>query len=246
MFRNNSLLSFLMRSLFAPAMPLYAFDPNDPADVAALDAAVDKATAALKAKNAELVAEVRAAKRKGGDDHSAELERVEAERDKLQQDLADASKAAKLAQKAADDATKALQSEQAATSRLLVDNGLLAALGEAGVKDPIQVKAAMAILKTSGAKFDIKADGDLRTAMVGDKPLADHVKGWAAGDEGKHFVAAPGNTGGGAAGGAPGAGGAPNPWAKDSFNLTQQGKILTENPAQAAALQAAAGVAVTK
>lgn len=32
-----------------------------------------------------------------------------------------------------------------------------------------------------------------------------------------------------------------NPWSRDSMNLTEQGRILRENPAQAAALQAAAG-----
>ena len=35
-----------------------------------------------------------------------------------------------------------------------------------------------------------------------------------------------------------------NPFAKDSFNLTEQGKILTENPAQAKALAAEAGVTI--
>lgn len=37
---------------------------------------------------------------------------------------------------------------------------------------------------------------------------------------------------------------AANPWAKDSFNLTEQGKIFKENPAQARQLAAAAGVAI--
>lgn len=32
-----------------------------------------------------------------------------------------------------------------------------------------------------------------------------------------------------------------NPWTKDSFNLTEQGKLLKENPAQAKELMAAAG-----
>ena len=32
-----------------------------------------------------------------------------------------------------------------------------------------------------------------------------------------------------------------NPWSRDSLNLTEQGRIIRENPAQAAALQAAAG-----
>lgn len=43
----------------------------------------------------------------------------------------------------------------------------------------------------------------------------------------------------------PNGGGAPtgtNPFAKDTFNLTEQGKLLKENPAQAKELAAAAGV----
>ena len=42
----------------------------------------------------------------------------------------------------------------------------------------------------------------------------------------------------------PNSGGAPtgtNPFAKDTFNLTEQGKLLKENPAQAKELMAAAG-----
>lgn len=45
----------------------------------------------------------------------------------------------------------------------------------------------------------------------------------------------------------PAGGGAPpskNPFAKDSFNLTEQGKLLRENPAQAKALASAAGVTI--
>lgn len=45
----------------------------------------------------------------------------------------------------------------------------------------------------------------------------------------------------------PAGGGTPsakNPFAKDSFNLTEQGKLLRENPAQAQALAAAAGVTI--
>ncbi|WDU82280.1 hypothetical protein [Caloramator sp. Dgby_cultured_2] len=33
-----------------------------------------------------------------------------------------------------------------------------------------------------------------------------------------------------------------NPWAKETFNLTEQAKILKENPALAEQLKAAAGV----
>jgi len=45
----------------------------------------------------------------------------------------------------------------------------------------------------------------------------------------------------------PAGGGTPpakNPFAKDSFNLTEQGKLLRENPVQAQALAAAAGVTI--
>lgn len=45
----------------------------------------------------------------------------------------------------------------------------------------------------------------------------------------------------------PNGGGTPsfkNPFAKDSFNLTEQGKLFRENPAQAKALAAAAGVTI--
>lgn len=45
----------------------------------------------------------------------------------------------------------------------------------------------------------------------------------------------------------PAGGGTPpsrNPFAKDSFNLTEQGKLIRENPAQAKALASAAGVTI--
>lgn len=41
-----------------------------------------------------------------------------------------------------------------------------------------------------------------------------------------------------------GDGGTKNPFAKDTFNLTEQGKLLKENPAQARELAAAAGVTI--
>ena len=37
---------------------------------------------------------------------------------------------------------------------------------------------------------------------------------------------------------------AANPWKKDSFNLTEQGRIFKENPTQAKELAAAAGVTI--
>jgi hypothetical protein len=85
---------------------------------------------------------------------------------------------------------------------LLIDNGLTDALLKAGVK-PEMSKAVKAML---AGQVSLKVEGDKRLAVVGDKALGDFVTEWAQSDEGKHFVAAPANQGGGANGGAQGAG----------------------------------------
>jgi len=88
------------------------------------------------------------------------------------------------------------------TSKLLVDNGLNEALAKAGVK-PEYLKAAKAMF---AGQVQVVTDGENRVAKVGDKGLSDFVTAWAAGDEGKHFVAAPNNSGGGSGGGGKGQG----------------------------------------
>lgn len=218
----------------------YAVDLEDDDVKAAIAAAVDEAVSGLKANNKQLQADLRKAKSQGKDLDPAELERLEGEVEKLSTQLADANKQLKTATKAAEDATKALTAEQTHTQKLLVENGLVSALTEAGVKDPVMLKAAAAMLR-AGNKIEISVDGETRTAKVGDKVLGDFVKGWAQGDEGKAFVAAPQHGGGGAAGGGK-PGGAANPFAKDTFDLTAQGKLYTENPTQAKAMAAEAGV----
>lgn len=182
------------------------FDANDPETKEALAAAVADAVGKLESKNRELVAELRKAK-KGAELDPAEVERLEADLEATRAQLADANKQLKAEKKAAEDAGKALEGERGALQSLLVDNGLSAALLEAGVKNPAHLKAAAALLKTSNAIEIVAGDGGVRTAQVGGKPLAEFVKSWAAGDDGKAFVAAPVNTGGGAAGGGAGAGG---------------------------------------
>lgn len=76
------------------------------------------------------------------------------------------------------------------------DSALKAALTEAGITNPAFLKAATLLHRDQ-----IKMDGDTATVdgPMGPKPLGDFIKGWAAGDEGKAFVAQP--TGGGAKGG---------------------------------------------
>lgn len=173
------------------------------ADVdAAIKDAVEAAVGPLKAKNTELLDEVKSLK-KGRAVDPAEVEKLENRIDELTGKLTTAEKAARDAVKAAEKADAALKAEAGFTHRLLVENGLREQLVANGVTSPVHQKYAMAEL----AKLvQISADGDTRVAKVGDKALADFVKEWAGSEEGKHFVAAPANNGGGAPGGRPGTG----------------------------------------
>jgi len=179
------------------------FDPNDQDTKDAITAAVEEAVTGLKDKNRELVGKLKKASA-GSEIDPADVERLETERDTLKAQLGEAQKSLKTVTKQAEEAGKALDSERGFVSSLLVDNGLTAALTEVGVKNPAHLKAAAALLKAS-AKVEVAADDTgARRALVDGKPLADFVKGWAAGDDGKAFVAAPANSGGGAAGGGSG------------------------------------------
>jgi len=80
--------------------------------------------------------------------------------------------------------------------------------------------------------FLIGADETITTANLTslEKVFSTHIEAVVA--ERLKGTYIPPNGGGGA--------GTKNPWAKDSFNLTAQGKIFTENPALAAQLMASA------
>jgi hypothetical protein len=184
-----------------------AFDPNDADTKAAIKAAVEEATEAAKgpldAKNRELLAELKEA-RKSATITPEQLAKVESERDKAVADLAATQKAAKDATATAEKATKALEAEQGVTHRLVAENGLMKALADHGVTDPAYLEAAKAM--HIGA-VKIVAEGDARKALYGDKELTEAIKEWAASDTGKKFVAAPNSTGGGHLGGKPSADG---------------------------------------
>lgn len=179
------------------------FDANDPDTKAALTAAVEEAvlasTTKLSTKNSELIAELREAK-KGRQIDPEQHAKLEDKVGELEGLLSEAGKSASKAQKDFEkqltEVSGKLQSESSYTQKLLVDNGLSDALVKAGVAAPLlpAVKAMLA------AQVKVVADGDNRKAVVGDKPLSDFVTSWAQSDEGKHFVKAPDNTGGGAGG----------------------------------------------
>ena len=172
---------------------------------AELDAKIAEAVEGLKTKNQELLAEVKKYK-KGQAVDPSEVDKLETTIADLQSKLTTAEKAARIATKDLDTVRKQLETESAFNQRLLVDNGLTEALTKNGVTNPVHLKAAKALLASQGIKID--ADGENRVAKLGDKLLADAIKEWASSDEGKHFVAAPGNAGGGAAGSKSGNGGA--------------------------------------
>lgn len=115
-----------------------------------------------------------------------------------------------------------------------MDLGLTNALDQANVKPELR-KAAMALLRSNA---DIDDDGNI---TLGDKPLADAMKAWAASDEGKAFISNGAAGGGANGGGGNGKGGDKNPWSKEHFSLTEQGKIYKADPNRARELARAAG-----
>lgn len=182
-----------------------AFDKNDPEIKAAIQAAVNaevaEATEGLKAKNTELLGKLKKAQKDATID-PADHAALQAELDSTQTKLAEALKVAKEATKEVDKIKKQYETESLVAHRLLVDNGLSTALLEAGVKNPVYQKAAKAML---AGQVVLSADGENRVAKVGNKLLKDFVSEWSKSDEGKAFVDAPQNQGGGAQGGGTGA-----------------------------------------
>lgn len=174
-----------------------SIDLNAPEVQEAIKAAVKEATESLAAKNRELLGELKDA-RKGKDIKPEDFEKLESRIEELTGQLSEAQKTAKTATKEAEKAAKALADAEGFTQRLLVDNGLTDALTKAGVSNPVHLKAAKALL---AGQVQIVPDGDNKVAKVGEKALTDFIGDWAKGDEGKFFVAAPVNTGGGANGG---------------------------------------------
>lgn len=174
---------------------------DDSNEVEELKAALE----ALSAKNRELLGEVKAAKAKakGAEIDPSEHENLKTQLEELRIQL---DKQTKDSTKTIEALNKSLNEKDSSLQNYLVDNGLAEAMIKVGVR-PEMMSAVKAMLKTQTKITD--ADGNYQ-ALIGDKPLADALAEWASSDEGKHFVAAPANTGGGATGGN-GNGGQPAP-----------------------------------
>ena len=182
-----------------------AYDPNDPADKKIVKGLIDEALAALtaehetdiaglKSKNIELLAKLKEASK--GENNAAEVARLETELEKVQTQLKDSVKLQKSAEKQNIELQKSLETESGTVRTLLVDNGLTEALTKANV--PAQFMPAVKSLLSS--KVELKTEGETRVAKVGDKSLGEFITEWSQGDEGKHFIGAPNNSGTGAPG----------------------------------------------
>jgi hypothetical protein len=145
----------------------------------------------------------------------SEVENLQTKIDELQSQLSASGKTQKEQAKLLKQTQDALASESGFTQRLLLDNGLTDALVKAGVATPM-LHAVKAML---GSQAKVIVDGDARKAVIGDKDLTEFVTSWATTDEGKHFIAAPANGGGGASGGA-GNGSNAKVWTREKFDAS--------------------------
>ena len=162
---------------------------------AAIDAAVETATSGLKTKNQELLDKNKKLM-KGQEIDPQTVVDLEAQIDKLQSDLAVSQKSAKESVKTLETLQTQLKAETGFTQKLLIDNGLTDEL----VKNGVAPQFLPAVKAMFAGQAQIVAEGDTRTAKIGDKSVSDFVKEWAASDDGKHFVKAPENGGGGSQG----------------------------------------------
>lgn len=162
---------------------------------AAIDAAVDVAKAALQAKNTELINK-NSKLMKGQEIDPQTVIDLEAQVDKLQAELVTSQKSAKETGKSLETLQTQLKAETGFTQKLLIDNGLTDEL----VKNGVAPQFLPAVKAMFAGQAQIVAEGDTRTAKIGDKSVSDFVKEWAASDDGKHFVKAPENGGGGSQG----------------------------------------------
>lgn len=125
------------------------------------------------------------------------------------------------------------------TRKRLVTDGLTAALTEAGVTSPAFLKASRAMLE--GSVEVIEEDGVTVAKMkaeFGGDDLAKYVQNWVQSDEGKSFVTPATGSG------APGSrtpNGEHNPFSKEHWNRTAQGKLIREDRPKAERLAKAAG-----
>jgi hypothetical protein len=173
-----------------------SIDLNAPEVQEAIKKAAEEATSGLISKRDELLAEVKKL-RKNQEIKPEQLEELENQVETYKTKWTEAEKQAKAIAQEADKVKKLYEAESGYTNNLLVENGL----NEALVKEGIAKQFLPAVKSMLKGQVQVKVEGNERKALIGDKPLADFVSEWSKGEEGKHFIAAPANSGGGSTGG---------------------------------------------
>jgi FtsZ-binding cell division protein ZapB len=179
----------------------------------------------LQTKNSELISREKTAKQAADDAKTAAEEAAQSAAEKAGDvDSVKASYEARL-KKLTDDHSSAVKGLNGQLTTLLIDNGIKAELAAHNVPAHFH-KAVTAMMK---ADATIK-DG---AALIGDLPLADAFASFVTSDEGKHYVSAPQNSGGGAVGSTTRASG--HDFTKENFNA-RTGEwmgLADSNPAEA-------------
>lgn len=216
-----------------------------------IDAAVAEATDGLKSKNTELLGNLKKAK----DELTALKDKFGSLPGDFDIDeynrLMDSQKGdvdAKLKEQR-ERITEQHKKELAAKDKVIEEKDSLinihvktATLRKAMAENNIAKPYISAVEAMLSSRIKVEGSGEDVAVLLDEKPLSEALAEWAKSDDGKHFVAAPGNSGGGGGNTRSASGGDVNPWKKESRNLTEQGRIAREDPETAKRLAKEAGV----
>lgn len=187
-------------------------------------------------KYADIVAELETLKKDPNRDKDAEA-KLQKERERYEQRLRDAEARRVADLKAKEDEIK---ERDDLIHETLVDGGLTDALVKHGIAKEF-MGATRALLR--GSVKVKKGDDGKRHAIVdtdlGEVDIDKFVENWSKSDDGKPFVVPARGSGGHGSGN--GRGSEINPWVKESFNLTEQGRIVKADKEKARRFMKAAG-----
>jgi hypothetical protein len=187
-------------------------------------------------KYADILAELETLRADPNRDKDTEA-KLQKERERYEQRLRDAE-AKRLADLRAKD--EELSERDGVISAHLIDGGLTEALVKHGVAKEFMgatralLRGSVKVKRGDDKKYHAVVDTDL-----GEVDIDKFVENWSKSDDGKPFVVQA--RGSGSHGSGNGRGSEINPWVKESFNLTEQGRIVTSDKEKARRFMKAAG-----
>lgn len=166
---------------------------------------VDEQVSGLKNKNEELLGKL-SEKKNETKSLQEQIDEIKQARELAEQEAAEKSgdiekikeNMMKNHQKEVEALKNQLNDKDQSLSKLLIDNGLTKTLTEAKIA-PQYLEAVSSLIK-SKHKIEILKDGDNLQPVIDGTPLNEFVSEWSQSDQGKNFVSAPVNGGGGAQG----------------------------------------------